>query len=200
LEKELMKTNVLALFGSPRRGGNTDILMEELLKGISRDGGVDITRLYISEMNILPCNGCGKCEKEGSCVIHDDMQDIYPILEDAQVVVVSSPVYFHGVSSQCKTMIDRTHMFWARKYVLKRPWSIDDEVIRQGFFISTAGTNNTDLFLGGITTIKFFFECMEVVYQGSLTVDKVQDFGAIKKKSWALKEAYNKGVELMNPY
>jgi hypothetical protein len=195
-----MKTKVLALFGSPRRGGNTDILLEELLSGVSRDGGVDITRLYLSEMKIQPCSACGSCEKTGCCVIADDMQDIYPLLEDTQVIVLSSPVYFFGVSSQCKAMIDRTHMLWARKYVLKRPWSFDDEIIRQGFFISTAGTDNPDLFMGGQNTVRYFFECMEAVYQGSLTVENVQEPGSVKKKSWALKEAYNKGVELMNPY
>jgi multimeric flavodoxin WrbA len=195
-----MKIKVLALFGSPRRGGNSDTLMEELLSGVSRDGGVSITRLYLSEMNILPCAGCGTCEKTGACRIQDDMQDIYPLLEDTQVVVLSSPVYFFGLSSQCKVMIDRTHMFWARKHVLNRSWSLDDEIIRQGFFISTAGTDKQDLFIAGETIVKNFFECMEAVYQGSLTVEKVQESGSIKKKTWALKEAYNKGVELMNPY
>lgn len=195
-----MNKRVLALFGSPRRGGNTDILMEELLSGVSRDGGTDITRVYISDLNIKPCEGCEYCEEHGVCGIQDDMQKIYPLLEDAYIIVISSPVYFYGISAQCKALIDRTHVFWARKYVQKIPWSGDDEIIRQGFFISAAGTNNPNLFYGGEMTIRYFFECMDVLYQGAVLVKDVQEKGEVKKKLSDLKNAYNKGVELVNPY
>jgi len=195
-----MNIKVLALLGSPRRGGNTDTLAEELLSGISRDGGVDIKSFHLSEMKITPCNGCARCEETGICDVRDDMQIIYSHLENSQIIVVSSPVYFYGISAQCKAMIDRTHVYWARKYVLGRPWSGDDDMIRQGFFISAAGTNNPELFIGGELTIKYFFDCLDIVYQGSVTVKGVQDFGKIKEDTAALKEAYNKGVELMNPY
>ncbi len=195
-----MHIKVLALFGSPRRGGNTDVLMEELLAGISRDGGVDITRMYLSQMNINPCTGCGECEKTGNCNIDDDMNKIYPLLEESEIIVISSPVYFFGVTAQAKLMIDRTHTFWARKYVLKQPWSVDDEMIRQGFLISTAGTYHPSVFKGLELTIKYFFECMDIVYRGSIMVPGVQEYGEIHRKLKWLKEAYSKGVELVNPY
>lgn len=194
-----MHAKILALYGSPRRGGNTDILMEEFLAGISRDGGVDITKLYLSELNIQPCNGCGFCETTGICNINDDMQEIYPLLEDSHIIAVSSPVYFFGVSAQCKAMIDRTHVFWARKFVLNQPWSRDDEMIRQGFLISAAGTYNPALFQGLELTVQFFFECMDIVYRGSIMVPGVQEYAEVKEKLQTLKDAYNKGVELMNP-
>jgi len=195
-----MSVHVLALFGSPRRGGNTDILMEELLSGISRDGGVDITRIYLSDYGIKPCMACAYCETHGECCIKDDMSKIYPLLDRSQIIIVSSPVYFFGVSAQCKTMIDRCHLFWARKFVLNKPWSEDDEMIRQGFFISAAGTNNPSLFYGGEMTIRHFFDCIDILYQGAVMVRDVQEKGAVRKKLNALKSAYNKGVELMNPY
>lgn len=195
-----MSTQVLALYGSPRREGNSDILMEELLSGVSRDGGVEIEKKYISRFNISPCKGCGSCETTGQCVIQDDMQDIYPLLDKSQIIIVSSPVYFYGVSAQCKTLIDRCHVFWARKYVLHKPWSEDDEKIRQGFFISVAGTNNPNLFYGGELTIRYFFDCLDILYQGAITVRSAQEKGDVKKNLSALKDAYNKGVELINPY
>jgi len=195
-----MNTQILALFGSPRRGGNTDILTEELLSGISRDGGVDITRIYVSDYDIKACSGCAHCETTGICKIEDNMRKIYPLLDRAHIIVVSSPVYFYGVSSQCKALIDRCHVFWARKYVLQQPWSEDDEMIRQGFFITAAGTGNPNLFFGGDLTIRYFFDCLDILYQGAVTVMNVQEKGAVKKNLTALKEAYNKGVELMNPY
>lgn len=195
-----MKTPVLALFGSPRRGGNTDILMEELLAGVFRDGGCDISRQYLSEMKITPCTGCGYCEKHGECCIDDDMGIIYPLLETSHIIIVSSPVYFYGISAQCKAMIDRTHVFWARKYVQKKPWSFDDELIRQGFFITAAGTDNPNLFYGGELTIRYFFDQLDVLYQGAVMVTNVQEKGEVKKNLADLKMAYNKGVELINPY
>lgn len=195
-----MNTQILSLFGSPRRGGNTDILTEELLSGISRDGGVDITRIYLSDYNIKPCTGCAYCETSGKCNIEDDMRIIYPLLDRSHIIIVSSPVYFYGVSAQCKLMIDRCHVFWARKYVLRIPWSEDDEMIRQGFFLSAAGTDNPNLFYGGELTIRYFFDCLDIVYQGAIMVRNVQEKGEVKKNLQALKDAYNKGVELMNPY
>lgn len=195
-----MSTQVLALYGSPRREGNTDILMEELLSGLSRDGGVEITRIYICENDIKPCNGCGYCETHGTCCIKDDMQRFYPVLDRSEIIVVSSPVYFYGISAQCKTFIDRCHVFWARKYVLHQPWSQDDEMIRQGFFISVAGTNNPNLFYGGELNIRYFFDCLDILYQGAIMVRNSQEKGEVKKNLAALKDAYNKGVELMNPF
>lgn len=194
-----MNIRVLALFGSPRRGGNTDILMEELISGITRDGGVDVIRQYLSEMNIKPCTGCGYCEQSGGCNIEDDMQMIYPLLEESHIIVVSSPVYFYGLSAQCKVMIDRAHVFWARKYVLKREWSSDDEIIRQGFFISTAGTDNPDLFTGSKLAIHYFFDGLDIVNKGAILATNVQKYAAIKSYPNKLKEAYNQGVELINP-
>lgn len=195
-----MNTQVLALFGSPRRGGNTDILTEELLSGISRDGGVDINRVYICDNDIKPCTGCSYCEKTGECNIDDEMKNIYPLIERSHVIVVASPVYFYGVSAQCKLLIDRCHVFWARKYILKQPWSVDDELIRQGFFITAAGTGNPSLFKGGELTISYFFDCIDVLYQGAVKVKNVQEKEEVRKNIIALKEAYVRGAELMNPY
>jgi hypothetical protein len=195
-----MKTPVLALFGSPRRGGNTDMLMEELLSGVGRDGGTEITRLYLSEMDIKPCTGCGYCEANGVCCIQDEMQKIYSLLEEAHIIAVSSPVYFYGISAQCKAMIDRTHVYWARKCRQKRSWSRDDDIIRQGFFLAAAGTDNPNLFYGGELTIRYFFEHLDVVYQGAVMVKNVQEKGEVRKNLADLKMAYNKGVELTNPY
>ncbi len=195
-----MKTKILAIYGSPRRNGNTDQLMEEMLAGISRDGGVEISRVYVSEMNIQPCNGCSKCENTGVCDLVDDMQDIYPLLEESKIIIVSSPVYFYGLTSQLKALIDRTHVFWARKFILKRPWSIDDEIFRQGYLLCAAGTELPELFVAPELIIKYFFNCMDVVYTGMIGVTNIQDFGAIKTKPQALKTAYNRGVELVNPF
>ncbi|MCD4784098.1 MAG: flavodoxin family protein [Candidatus Eremiobacteraeota bacterium] len=195
-----MGIHILALFGSPRRGGNTDILMEELLNGISRDGGIDITRIYLCDYDIKPCKACAYCEIHGECCIQDDMCKIYPLLDRSQIIIVSSPVYFFGLSAQCKTMIDRCHIIWARKFVLNEPWSEDDEMVRQGFFISAAGTNNPSLFYGGEMTIRNFFDCLDILYQGAIMVRGVQEKGEVRKKVNALKNAYNKGVELVNPY
>ena len=71
--------NVLGIFGSPRRGGNTDLLLEEALRGAEKEGA-KVERLYLSDSTISPCKECHGCDNTGNCVILDDMQRIYPKL------------------------------------------------------------------------------------------------------------------------
>ena len=111
---------VLGIFGSPRRGGNTEILLEEALKGTEKEGA-KVERLYLSNFTITPCIECHGCDRTGNCVVLDDMQKIYPKLLEADVVILASPIFFYGVTGWAKSLIDRSQAFWARKYLLKDP-------------------------------------------------------------------------------
>jgi len=67
--------------------------------------------IYISE----GCTGCDGCEKTGMCVIKDDMQDVYTLMDDADVIIIASPIFFYGVTSQVKALIDRGQAMWWRR-------------------------------------------------------------------------------------
>jgi multimeric flavodoxin WrbA len=97
---------VLGIVGSPRKNGNTEILMNEVL-GVARDAGCEAETFLMSEKQVAPCDACGTCFETGSCVVQDDMQELYEMLDRADAVIFGSPVYFGSVSAQTKAVMDR---------------------------------------------------------------------------------------------
>ena len=97
---------ILGIVGSPRKNGNTEILMREALK-VARDAGCETELFLMSEKQVAPCDACGTCFEAGSCVIQDDMQDLYAMMERADGIILGSPVYFGSVSAQTKAIMDR---------------------------------------------------------------------------------------------
>ncbi|NYT01190.1 MAG: flavodoxin family protein [Methanosarcinales archaeon] len=106
---------VLALVGSPRVDGNTDMLVEELLQG-ARASNHDCQKLYLYHYDILPCLDCRRC-KQGSfvCSLKDEMDELYPLLEAADLIVFGTPVYWYGPTGKMKLFIDRLRPFIASK-------------------------------------------------------------------------------------
>lgn len=101
---------ILGIACSPRKGGNTEILVREALEG-ARERGSETELILVADMNIAPCDACGACLENGICRIKDDMQTIYQQLELADGVIFGTPVYFVNVSAQAKAVIDRTYAF-----------------------------------------------------------------------------------------
>ncbi|MEE9520871.1 MAG: flavodoxin family protein, partial [Dehalococcoidales bacterium] len=83
--------------------------------------GAEVKTIVLNDLDITPCQHCDACLKKGECRIEDDMQMVYRELEQADRIVLASPVQFLGPSAQMKAMIDRCQALWARKYVLKMP-------------------------------------------------------------------------------
>jgi len=98
---------IVGILGSPRKGGNTEILLDVALKGAQKNG-VLISKILLREKEIAPCNGCMKCEKTGKCVIKDDMQEVYKEMLESEGIIWATPVYFWSMSSQTKAAMDRT--------------------------------------------------------------------------------------------
>ena len=189
---------VLGLFGSPRRGGNTDLLLEEMLKG-AQSQGAEIERIFLSDWDISGCRECRSCEATGNCVVQDQMQEIYPKLLKANHIILASPIFFYGVTAQAKRMIDRCQALWARKYVLKKS-SLGEKgtTPRKGWFLSVAGSRGAKVFEGAILTVKYFFDALNVEYAGELTFRRIDAKGAIKKHPSALREAFEAGQRLVS--
>ncbi len=111
---------VLGIAGSPRRGGNSDRLLEACLEGAS-GAGATVRTIVVSELRIAPCRGCNACSVTGRCVIRDDMDAVNELMDAAAAIVVASPIFFAGVPAQLKALIDRVQPYWARRYVLGEP-------------------------------------------------------------------------------
>jgi len=186
---------VLGIAGSPRRGGNTDLLLAEVMKGAASKGA-EVKTIILNDLEISPCQHCDACLEVGRCRIDDDMQMVYRELEAADRIVLASPIQFMGVTAQMKAMIDRCQALWARKYVLKVP-PLGGRRERKGFFISVAGRKGADVFDGALITIKSLFAVLDVTYAGELLFRNVDEKGAIAKHPDALQQAFLAGQKLV---
>lgn len=183
---------VLAIMGSPRIRGNTDLLLDEFLKGAQSEGA-ETEKIIVDKLKISPCKEYNACLRDGNCAIRDDMDDIYPKLLDADVVIVASPMFFYGLTSQTKALIDRCQALWARKYILKQS---PPDSGRKGAFIAVGATKGDKLFDGSILTLKYFFQAIGVEYVGELLVRGVDKKGDIQKQPTALTDAFKLGQRL----
>lgn len=187
---------VLGIYGSPRKGGNTEILLEEMLKGAAKEGA-EVDRLYVVDYVITPCKECHGCDETGQCVILDDMEKIYPRLIDSDVIILASPIFFYGVTAWVKALIDRSQALWARKYLTKDPSLGKEGKRRKGFFISVGATKGKRVFEGAILTVKYFFDTFHAEYAGELLFRGVDGKGDILKHPEALQQAYETGRKLV---
>jgi multimeric flavodoxin WrbA len=158
--------------------------------------GVEVKTIVLNNLKITPCQHCDACHKEGKCRIQDDMQDIYTELEQADRIVLASPVQFVGLTAQMKAMIDRCQCLWARKYVLKIP-PLSAERQRKGFFISVGGTRIKNMFEPSLATVKTWFRILDIDYAGELLFSGVDEKGAITRHPDALRQAFLAGQKLV---
>jgi len=183
---------VLGIMGSPRIKGNTDLLLDEALKG-AQSQSAEVDKIIVDKLKIAPCREYYGCLRDGNCVIRDDMDDIYPKLLSADAIIVASPMFFYGLSSQVKALIDRCQALWTKKYVLKQNVS---DLNRKGAFIAVGATSGKQLFDGSILTIKYFFQAISVKYVEELLVRGVDKKGEIKEHPTALSDAFELGKKL----
>ena len=126
---------VLGIVGSPRRGGNTEILVDEILVGAA-EAGADTEKIILNELNILPCQACDGCKDGGECVQEDDMSELLKQMERCQIWILGTPVYWWGPSAQLKAFIDRWYganqnIFKGRTIILAIPLGSGNEKTAQ---------------------------------------------------------------------
>lgn len=188
---------VLALNGSPRRNGNTELLLEAALRGIREQGG-EAAVYRLNTLNLKPCQSCGGCAKNGVCVIGDDMARISADIRASDRIVLASPVYFFSVSAQAKIVIDRCQSFWIEKYILKKPVP-PGPAGRKGLLILTGGMKrapNNPGYDCAEAVARSFFRTVNVQEHATLAYDAVDAKGAIREHPTALEEAYRAGRAL----
>ncbi len=186
---------VLGIAGSPRRGGNTDLLLAEVMRGAASQGA-EVKTIILNDLKFVPCQHCDACLERGRCKVEDDMQMVYMELEQADRIVLASPIQFTGVTAQMKAMIDRCQALWARKYVLKVP-PLGDRRERKGLFISVGGRKIANLFEPALVMVKTVFRIMDISYAGELLFPGVDEKGAIAKHPDALHQAFLAGQKLV---
>ena len=183
---------IIGIGGSPRADGNTDILLKKCIEG-ANSAGADAEIIYARDLKISPCAACHSCSSSGSCVVKDDMQSLYSKFEDTDRMIIVSPVFFYGVPSGLKAVIDRCQCFWARKYVLKIPAKKE----KKGVFISVGGTKGEKLFQCVSLTIKYFFDVLGVNHYNNLFIRSVDKKGEILNHHKELEETFILGKKLV---
>jgi multimeric flavodoxin WrbA len=183
---------VLGIWASPRRGGNSEVLLDAFLGG-AEQAGAEVERVALRTLKITPCLEIQHCFKDGTCPIKDDMVPLYDALLAADVVALASPIFFYGVSAQAKAMIDRTQALWARRYVLGQDMPGSG---RQGVLLCTAASCGRLLFVGARLTARYFFDAVNATYAAEMLVQGVDEKGAVAAMPEVLAAAAELGRRL----
>lgn len=175
-----MSKKVLILSGSPRKGGNSDILCDEFARG-ALEAGHEVEKIRVAEKNIGYCRACYACRGTGVCAIKDDMSEIMQKMIDCDVMVLASPVYFYSIDAQLKAVIDRSIARWTE---------VKD---KEFYYIVTAAEGENAAAETTIACFRGYADCVEgakekgIVY-GMGTYEK----GEVKGTP-AMTEAYEMG-------
>ncbi len=188
--------NITAIYGSPREGGNTDLLLAEFVRG-AREMNGSVTEIALRNYTFSPCIECGACDETGACVLQDDMEKIYSCIRDSHIICLAAPIFFYGFNAGTKAMIDRSQCFWAGKYVLKKPLSSIRGGKGKGYLISVGATKGQKMFDCVLLTARYFFDAIDMEMAQSLLYRQIDAKGAIQNHPTALKEAYELGLSVL---
>jgi multimeric flavodoxin WrbA len=176
--------NILALIGSPRKKGNTNILVDQILKG-SEEKGHTAQKLFLYDYDISPCIDCRTCKRgDYVCPLRDGMRELYPKIEDADLLLLGAPNYWYGPPAKMKLLIDRLRPFVLNKKLKGKKWIVVSP--------SAEGPKSCRFF---IETFHLSFDYLGMKFGGKLLV-KAYEKGEIKKNQKALKRAYEIGMSL----
>jgi len=186
---------ILAVYGSPRRKGNTALLLRKAVQG-ARDEGADVEEIVLRDLNMSPCLEIYGCKKDGRCVIRDDFQAVYDKLLACRGLMLASPIFFYTVSAQTKILMDRCQSLWVKKYWIDKTPFGQWEAKRRGLFISVGATKGKKLFEGVLHTVRYFFDVLDMDLWRSLLYRGLDLEGDVLRHPEYLEEAYQAGKEL----
>ena len=176
---------VLILSGSPRKGGNSDILCDQFAKG-ALEAGNEVEKIRVAEKKIAPCTGCYFCRNSGGkCALNDDMGDLLQKIIDCDVLVLSSPVYFYSMCAQLKAVIDRCVARWT-------------EIANKDlYYIMTAAEEDEDTMDGTIACMHGFAMCIDGYDEKGILYGKgVAEKGEIVNRPELMQIAYEMGMSV----
>jgi multimeric flavodoxin WrbA len=187
---------ILAIYGSPRRKGNTSLLLNNAVKG-AVEAGADVEEIILRDLKMSPCLEIYGCKETGRCVIQDDFQQVYDKLLLCQGLMLASPIFFYTVSAHTKILMDRCQSLWVKRYWLKKNTIEQPNATRRGLFISVGATKGKRLFEGTLLSIRYFFEILDMELWRSLLYRSLDLEGDILGHPDYLLEALRSGKELV---
>jgi len=183
---------IVAIYGSPRRKGNTATLLSRAVQG-ARDSDARVEEIFLRDLKISPCLEIYACKKDGRCAIKDDFHSVVDQILSAKGLMLASPIFFYTVSAHTKILMDRCQSLWVKKYWIDKVPFGQWESKRKGFFISGGATKGKKLFDGTLLTVKYFFDVLDTELSRSLLYRELDFEGDVLKHPEYLEEAYLAG-------
>ncbi len=187
---------ILAIYGSPRRRGNTSLLLREAVRG-AKEAGAQTDEVVLRDLDMAPCLEIYGCAKTGRCFIQDDFQGLYDQLLACRGLMLASPIFFYTVSAHTKILMDRCQSLWVKKYRLAKNVSKSRDFKRKGLFISVGATKGKRLFEGTLLSVRYFFDVIDTELWRSLLYRNLDFEGDVLKHPEHLEEAYRSGREMV---
>lgn len=190
-----MKPKIAAIYGSPRRNGNTASLLDRAVSGAT-NAGAEVTSIILRDLRISPCLEIYGCKQNGRCVIEDDFQAVSDLLLASNGIMLASPIFFYTVSSHTKILMDRCQSLWVKKYWIEKQSFQQKEAKRKGLFISVGATHGKKLFDGALLTVKYFFDTLDTRLDQALCFRGLDFEGDILGYPSYLEQAYQAGESI----
>jgi multimeric flavodoxin WrbA len=188
---------VLAIYGSPRRKGNTARLLAQAVAG-ARGAGARVEEVWLRDLTMSPCLEIYACKETGRCAIEDDFQGLYDRLLACRGLMLASPIFFYTVSAHTKIMMDRCQSLWARKYCVEKvPLGARRPYRRRGLFISVGASRGKRLFEGALLSVRYFMDTLDMELWAALTYRGLDAAEAVEAHPEYLDQARRAGAELV---
>jgi multimeric flavodoxin WrbA len=181
---------VLGILGSPRVGGNSDVLLGQALAG-AKAAGADVEKIILDRKHIAGCKDCKKCNKMGVCAIKDDMAEIQEKILDAYAIIHSCPVYFWAMTSQMKAYLDRWCVFFDAEWKWQKGYYARMRGKRIGL-ITVCGDSNVHTADPIVHSFKSTVDMTKLTWIGAV-MTSANDKGDIVKNEEALQQAFELG-------
>jgi len=188
-------TDIVAIYGSPRRNGNTATLLKKAVSG-AHDAGATVNEFVLRDLKISPCLEIYGCKQQGKCVIQDDFQKVIGQILKAQGLIIASPIFFYAVSAHTKALMERCQSLWVKQHWIDKTPRSSRNFRRRGIFISVGATQGKKLFDGAILSMRYFMDTLDMKLEKSLCYRGLDFEGDILNHSNYLDEAYAAGLHL----
>jgi multimeric flavodoxin WrbA len=192
----LAQPRIVAIYGSPRRRGNTATLLKKAVEG-ARESGADVEEIVLRDLKISPCLEIYGCLQAGECAIKDDFQVVRDKILQAQGLILASPVFFYSVSAHTKILMDRFQSLWVKKYWVDKTPKEKQTRTRKGLFISVGATKGKKLFDGMLLSVRYFFEVLNMELWKALLYRQLDFQDDVLKHPEYLEEAFTSGKEFV---
>jgi multimeric flavodoxin WrbA len=186
---------LVAIYGSPRRNGNTSSLLRRAVDGARKTGAL-VEEIVLRDLKMSPCLEIYGCKDTGRCVIQDDFQSIFDQLLECDGLMLASPIFFYTVSAHMKIFMDRCQSLWVRKYWIENSTLGPRHPKRKALFICVGATKGKKLFDGVLLTMRYFLDPLDMELWRALTFRGLDLEGDAAQHPEYLVEAYTAGQEM----